>query len=129
MYEEQTGHSAEDMSREEIQRALFTIIEEVADTVATFDGRLGYTAVTTDGRCVLAFASAEKTAEIQIQAQVNRASVQNGANVQVTLARTSSDGTYDKPQVVYDGEFNASSVRHHLGAALADWYGRVIRAQ
>lgn len=115
---------APDFSATPTQQALYTVVEEVIDTVATFDGRFSYSPISPDGRCLLSFASRDTEFTLVVQAQLV-----DPDSVIITSCRLGGDRVQEEPRIVYFGPFNGASVRHHLGGGLADWYGKLVRNQ
>jgi hypothetical protein len=106
----------------EVEKTLYEIVEEVVDTVATFDGRFSYTPISPDGRCVLTFSTLTDKVYLTIHARLDEHD-----QVHISLQWSKENGNVEQHSVAYSGDFNKTFIRHSLGASLADWYARVIR--
>lgn len=105
----------------ETNSALRDVIEEVLDTVATFDGRLGFRR-NDDGSYTLVFAGPMHRACAVIMSHI--IDDRQTLNIQVK----SSNGQADiSTTQIYHGALDTRSIRYSLGQCLAAWYGDVVR--
>ncbi|MDQ0188850.1 hypothetical protein JI721_12365 [Alicyclobacillus cycloheptanicus] len=111
--------------RSTTQQALNEIIEEVVDTVATFDGRFSYTHVSADGHCSLSFLLGNRE---YVAALSGTAGQEAESDVRLSCSWRTWEGSEEDEVVIYLGPFNKAVIRYKLGAALADWYSRLIRS-
>ncbi len=101
--------------------ALYQVIDEVADLVATFDDRLQLVPTSAAGQCILTFTSPQTKAVLMISAQLKA-----NDSLLISLAATGSDA----PQPVttaYEGSYDLKAIRQRLSLALAEWYGQIVR--
>lgn len=103
---------------------LYSLVEEVVDTVATFDGRLTYTPVSADGTCVLTFSTRNDRIHLRIYARIHEEN-----RVEISFQWSEDNATTEQRTVAYSGCFDKTAIRYQLGTSLADWYGRVVRHQ
>lgn len=107
-----------------MKKALYDIVEEVVDTVATFDGRFTFTPVSSDGRCVLFFSTPAERVHLTIHARINEKN-----QVDISFQWSRENGIVEQHSVAYSGLFDKTAIRYQLGTSLADWYARAIRHQ
>ncbi|KPV45272.1 hypothetical protein [Alicyclobacillus ferrooxydans] len=100
--------------------SLQELLNDIADTIAAFDGRIGYTTTST-GQCQLSFAGQHETASVTI-----KGSVKEQGLVKVQIVNENTDAS-DEPQTLYDGPFSPAAMYQKIGAGLAQWYGDLVR--
>lgn len=94
------------------------LVEDVVDTVATFDGRIGY-AQMADGCFEVSFRHLDAKSRLTICAQATKT---GGVSV-VAAADGSAFGEGD---LVYEGQFDAKVVRYRVSTWLALWYREMV---
>ncbi len=108
----------------ETEKMLYDLVEDVVDTVATFDGRLTHTPMSADGTRVLTFSTLTDQVHLTIRAHVDKEN-----RVDISLQWSEDNATMEQRSVAYSGLFDNTAIRHHLGTSLADWYARAVRHQ
>ncbi|QSO53937.1 hypothetical protein JZ785_09255 [Alicyclobacillus curvatus] len=137
-------------SLDEVRQSLYQLMDDVVDTVATFDGRFSYTLTNTRGECFIRFAASSSVLTLLLTATVS----ENG-DVKVELtdegpnlgdAKDPNSNSKDKHvqdsklpeprtnqreagKILYSGPFAKSELYQVIGAGLATWYGETVRSQ
>ncbi|GMA62393.1 hypothetical protein NZD89_21810 [Alicyclobacillus fastidiosus] len=105
-------------AEQELQDKLVQMVEDVVDTVATFDGRIGYVQ-RADGRWDVTF----RARDGEFQLTIFAATVKAG-DVRVVAA---ADGIpLDEGDLVYEGPFDAKVVRYRISTSMALWYRQMV---
>lgn len=131
-------------SRAETRLALYQLITDVVDTVATFDGRFSYAPTDSSGECLVTFATSSLVRTIRLTAIVTEPGDVTvkftdegeqprdgcGSNeIQQPSSAHASSAHGDKSKILYSGPFRQSEIYQYVGAGLADWYGQTVRSQ
>ncbi|QSO49416.1 hypothetical protein [Alicyclobacillus mengziensis] len=126
-------------SRAETRLALYQLITDVVDTVATFDGRFSYTPTNSSGECLVTFATSSLVHTIRLTATVTEpgdvtvkftdegAQPSDGSGSNEVQQPSSADGY--KSKILYAGPYRQSEIYQYVGAGLANWYGQTVRSQ
>lgn len=109
---------------ENVIQKLHQLIEQVVDTASTFDDRISFTPITSDGICRLIFTGPNIQKVVTIFA-----SVKENSNVLVIFDSSIPPLSKKAYIVAYSGVFDINAIYHHVGTHIAKWYGHIIHQQ
>lgn len=100
---------------------LVTLVEDIIDTVATFDGRIAYTRKP-GGNWDVTFRARDGELALRISARTT-----STCDVQVAMEHRGTPEIHH--QEIYVGPFDAKVVRYQVSTALAQWYQQAVLHQ
>lgn len=117
-----TDETNHDVQRDQREHTLHTLIVDVIDTVAMFDGRFSYSPMTADGVCHFSFKTLKSMYHLKLWAKCLK-----GNEISIDLEWSADDWQTKWESRLYGGVFDEAIVRHQVSIALADWYGKAVR--
>lgn len=102
--------------------SMYQLINEVADVIATFDGKFTFHPFSPDSDGVLQFAMGQNVVDLRLWAHVV-----DENQVEITLGWSTRDKRKQGHRAVYQGLYDKTLCRQSLSTALATWYGQAVR--
>jgi hypothetical protein len=101
---------------------LNALVEEIVDTVVTFDDRLSFAPVTDEGKYTVAFSARYTQLSLTVLVRVIEENT-----VEISICSTEAVHS-EENTVIYSGHLDSHQIRQCVGKTLAEWYGRAIKS-